>query len=129
MRDRALTVPVIALLLFALGPLVLGLDWRGHEASPGSWHDGVPVWRWGVLWGLLAGLGWALALRVSTPGARVLTVVPLLAWMAWMLRGSALGPLAWLIYALPTLMAWLGSLVLGGLARRRGHASSAHRQR
>jgi hypothetical protein len=128
MRDRALTVPMIALLLLALGPLVLGLDWRGHEAAPGSWRDGVPLWRSSLLWGVLAGLGGALARRVSTPGARLVTVVPLLAWMAWMLRGSALGPLAWIIYALPTLVAWLGSLVLGSLAWRRGHEPHAQRQ-
>lgn len=119
MRPRPLSVLVTALGLLALGPLVLGLDWRGHEIRAGVWRDGVGLWRWGLLYALLAVSGALAARRVPSFGTRVAALAPLLCWVGWMLRHSALGPLAWVTYAVPAILAWLGGSVLGGVASTR----------
>ncbi|WP_239488424.1 hypothetical protein [Luteitalea sp. TBR-22] len=121
MRPGSRSVFITALVILALGPVVLGLDWRGHETSPGVWRDGVALWRWGVLAGLLMIGGALMARALPSPGARLLVILPLLGWCGWMLRSSALGPLAWLIYSLPLLVTWLGGTMLGD-AWRRWHA-------
>ena len=96
-----------------VGMGVLGRLWIGREVSPGQWRDGVSLTRWGVLWTLLLLGGIATAPALRGWRARVLAIVPLLVWIAWKLRGGSLAPIAFAIYAMPTVLAWLAGALLG----------------
>lgn len=122
MPERRRAVMCIALLLLVCGPALLGLEWQGHETSAGTWRDGVSLVRWGWLWALVLLAGALSSTWIDTPGARALTIVPLLAWFGWMLRAGALGPIPWLVYATPTVLAWWLGGLLGDVAHRGRHA-------
>jgi hypothetical protein len=109
---------VIATLAWLIGVIVLGFDWRGHERSPGVWADGVSLAQWAACWILLAVLGVGGGRMLRRWSVRLLTLTPLLAWIAWELRGSTLGPIPMVIYICPTVLAWCLGLTTGTLVRR-----------
>lgn len=114
---------VAALALLALGVVVLGTRWEGIEVRPGVWRDAISLPRWMWFWAAVACLGLALSAWVRTSRARGVALGPLLVWFAFELRAGTLAPIAWLIYATPTVVAWLGSAFVSDLVRRRWHAS------
>jgi hypothetical protein len=103
---------------WVLGRVVLGARWGGVQVAPGVWRDSVALWQWATLWVLLAVLGFAVASRVPRWPYRLAALVPLLAWIAWSLRGGTLGPIPLAIYGVPTLVAWCGALLVRDAMRR-----------
>jgi len=97
----------------SVGMGVLGGDWVGRAVSPGHWQDGVSLSRWVVLWALML-LGGAAAASVMPRWLpRLVAILPLLLWIAWQLRGGSLAPIAFGIYSMPTVLAWLAGALLG----------------
>lgn len=109
---------VVAVLVWLLGVVVLGTTWEGRPIDATTWVDGVPLWRWGVLWALLLLAGAALASWLTDHMARALALVPLLAWFLYELHAGTLFPIAFVIYALPTIAAWGLGTALGHWRRR-----------
>ncbi len=99
--------------LVALGIAVLGTRWDGIEVSPGVWRDSVGLGQWATLWGTLVIVGLAAAVWLLRWRTRLLVVLPLLVWIGWSLRGGTLLPIAFAIYAAPTVLAWCAGLLLG----------------
>jgi len=111
-------VAAVAVLAWVIGVVVLGLDWQGHEISPGVWIDGVSLTQWSVCWALLALLAIGTSRLLKGWAARLLALVPLLAWIVWQLRSSTLGPIPMIVYGVPTVLFWCGGLLVGRTARR-----------
>ncbi len=109
---------VLAGVLLGLGVLVLGTQWHGIEVAPGVWHDSVGLRQWSVLWVTMGIIALVVAPRLPAWGARVLVLLPLLAWIAWSLRGGGLLPIALAIYAAPTILAWFAGLAGGDALRQ-----------
>lgn len=107
-----------AALAWLSGLLVLGTRWEGIEVSPGVWRDAISLRQWAVLWVVLAVLGTAVAARLPRWPQRALALLPLLCWIAWSLRTGTLGPVAMVIYGLPTVIAWCGGLLARDASRR-----------
>jgi hypothetical protein len=108
-----------AVLAWLVGVIVLGLQWHGEERAPGIWVDGVSLAQWLLCWLLLAALAMSVASRLRGWPARLLAIVPLSAWVVWQLRASALGPIAMVVYLVPTVLVWCGALQLSMLVRRK----------
>jgi O-antigen/teichoic acid export membrane protein len=108
-----------AVLAWLVGVVVLGLQWHGEERAPGIWIDGVSLVQWLLCWLLLAVLAMGVASRLRGWPARLLAMVPLSAWVVWQLRASALGPIAMVVYLVPTVLVWCGALQLSMLVRRK----------
>ena len=115
MRARAM---LLAAVLVVVGVVVLGTRWEGIEVAPGVWRDSVSLQQWGVLWASLGVLGAAGAAWLPSWGLRILVPLPLLAWIGWSLAGGTLLPIAFAIYAAPTLLAWGAGLLTGDAARQ-----------
>jgi hypothetical protein len=109
----------LAVVVLAAGVGLLGTRWEGIEVAPGVWRDSVSLTQWAMLWVLLAIVALVAARRVPRWLQRLLVLMPLLAWIAWSLGGGTLTPLAFVIYAVPTLVVWCGGLALGDALRRR----------
>lgn len=109
----------VAVLAWLVGVTVLGLDWQGHETSPGRWADGVSLERWAACWTLLALLAAFSGRRLRGWTARLLALLPLVAWIAWQLRTGTLGPIPMVIYLVPTMLAWSAGLLAGDVVRHR----------
>jgi hypothetical protein len=77
----------------------------------------VSLGQWAALWVLLVVIAMAGADRLPRLSQRALAPVPLLVWIGWSLRGGTLTPLAFVIYAVPTVAAWGVGLGLGDGAR------------
>lgn len=107
----------LSALLLVLGLVVLGARWEGIEVAPGVWRDAVSLQQWAWLWAALTVGGAVAAGWLSRWPFRVCALAPLLAWIAWSLRGGTLTPLAFVIYAVPTITAWCGGLALGDVLR------------
>ena len=116
-RLRVLASSVV---LLGGGLLVLGRDWQGHAAAPGLWRDGVPLRSWGLWWALTFVLGSVTGRSLASRGARALALVPIVGWYGWMLRDSALGPVAWAFYSAVTAAAWFAGGELGSVIGVRG---------
>lgn len=112
------TTAGISALLLALGILVLGTRWDGIEVAPGVWRDSVTLQRWSAFWIALAVAGVALAGRLGSWSDRIFAVVPVLLWMAWSLRHGSIWPVAFVTYAVPTVLVWLTAVVLTFRVRR-----------
>ena len=95
-----------AVLAWLIGVGVLGSQWQGEERAPGVWVDGVSLRQWLMCWVLLAALAVSVGRRLHGWPARLLALVPLITWIVWQLRGSALGPIPMFIYVVPTLLVW-----------------------
>jgi hypothetical protein len=115
-----------AVLAWLIGVIVLGLQWHGEERAPGIWVDGVSLAQWLLCWLLLAALAMSVASRLRGWPARLLAIVPLSAWVVWQLRASALGPIAMVVYLVPTVLVWCGALQLSTLVRRKLARSVKH---
>ena len=109
----------VAGLAWVIGATVLGFDWQGHEHSPGVWADGVSLAQWAACWALLAMLAAATARLLSGWSVRLLTLLPLVGWIVWQLRGNALGPIPMVIYIVPTFLAWCAGLAIADGIRKR----------
>lgn len=116
-----LRMVLVAGALLGAGIVVLGTSWEGRQIAPGVWRDGVTLTQWAVLWVVLAAIGMAVAAPVRGWRARMTAITPLLLWVAWQLRASALGPPAFVIYAVPTLVVWLAALAGVDWIRRSWH--------
>lgn len=125
MTSSRLAAVFWSVVLLVGGRLVLGDDWHGHQTTPGVWRDGVLLRTWGLWWAILCVLGGLAARRLASRGSRGMALVPLIGWYGWMLRDSALGPVAWTFYAAVTSAAWLVGAELGALVPRRGTARDA----
>jgi hypothetical protein len=108
----ACRVALVAAAALTLGIGTLGTRWRGVEVAPGLGEDTVTLVHWARCWAALAVLAVAAAHQLRGWSHRVMTMVPLLSWLAWSLRQGTLGPLAFVIYAVPTLGLWVGALQL-----------------
>jgi hypothetical protein len=116
-------IGVAAMALWMLGALVLGTRWEGIEVRPGVWRDAISLPRWVAFWAAVACVGLTAAPWVPTWRARVAALGPLLLWFAFELRAGTLAPIAWVVYATPTVVAWLASARASDLVRRRWHVS------
>ena len=108
----------VAVLAWLVGVVVLGFDWQGHELSPGVWADGVSLSRWAACWALLGLVAASTGRLLRGWSVRLLTLLPLVAWIVWQLRGSTLGPIPMVIYIVPTVLAWCAGLTIGDVVRQ-----------
>lgn len=108
---------IVAAAAWGLARVLLGVEWAGVEVTPGVWRDGVGLQDWAIFWAALALLALAGARWLHGWGPRVLALAPALIWLAWMLWGS-LGPIPWVIYGVPTLVAWVAGWAAGDAATR-----------
>ena len=102
-----------------IGMLVLGTRWTGIETAPGQWRDAITLPQWLVFWVALAAGAAAGATRVPRWMPRLLTLVPLIVWIAWSLRHGTLGPIPLAIYGAPTVVAAMLGYAGADFARRR----------
>lgn len=109
----------VALVTWLIGVAILGRDWHGHQQTSGTWVDGVSLLRWATCWAALALVAFGTAPYLRGWSIRLLALLPLIGWIVWQLRGSALGPIPMVIYVLPTALIWCGALATGGWAHRR----------
>ena len=109
----------VSLLAWCIGVIVLGYEWRGHESAPGVWVDGVSLKQWAACWMLLALLAAGSARVLQGWRARLLALLPLVAWILWHLRVSTLGPIPMVIYVVPTTLVWCGGLLIGSVVWQR----------
>jgi hypothetical protein len=120
---RTWRVVVVSVVVWGAGVLVLGFDWDGIEVAPGVWRDAISLRRWSAFWAAVTCLGLASGPWVRTWSGRAGAILPLLIWLAVQLRSGTLAPIAWLIYATPTVAAWVAGGLAYDVVRRRWHAS------
>ena len=118
MTARAMVVAAFAA---ALALMVLGLQWEGRQAADGQWVDAVSLWQWTAFWAGLGTLGGLTSRYVPSTRMRVLAVLPLLVLLAYLVGRSALGPLPVVVYLVPTVLVWFGSMAGGDALRRCWH--------
>lgn len=115
-RDAGLAVIVVVLAI-----IVLGTDWSGIEVAEGVWRDRVSLTRWAVFYALLALLGAWAGRWLPTWARRIAVLVPVLAWLTWMLQAGTLWPVALAMYGSGLVISWVvGCLLSGGLRATRG---------
>ncbi len=120
-------VALAGLLAWALGVAILGTRWEGVEVSPGVWRDSVTLRQWAALWVALVLCAMTVAHRIPRWWPRLVVLVPLLAWIGWSLRGGTLTPLAFAIYATPTVLAWTVALAVSDALRHAWRGRKAER--
>lgn len=119
----------VAVVTWLIGVAVLGQDWHGHQRAPGVWVDGVSLAQWFTCWAALALIAMTTAPHLQGWAIRLLSLLPLVGWIVWQLRASALGPIPMLVYVLPTGLVWYAALVAGTWAHRRWGRSVRHNGR
>ena len=109
---------VVAALAVVLALAVLGVQWEGRQAADGQWIDGVSLRQWAAFWTGLAALGGVTARLVPNTRLRLIAALPMLVLLAYLIGGSALGPIPVVVYLVPTVLVWVGSVAAGDLLQR-----------